>query len=138
MIATFTVVGSIVAFAFFGGEGPSGNPCSYIHVKNTSEIDILILGFRCRPTIFKVSKGSGVKEIANAIIDTPAVTIVVPHADWNFPLLKGLYGSDPEPNSRIHVLMNWRKSTCTWLPQFPVWLSTTRGDLDRMAGGTQS
>jgi hypothetical protein len=152
MVETFTIVGSLVAFAtaaftlwdrlararpiaFFGIEGSPSNPLTYIQVKNTSVIDILIIGFRCRPTIFKVSKGSGIKEIANAITDTLGVTIVVPHDAWRFQFLKGPYGSDlKSPVGRIHVWMSWRKSTCTWLPQVPVWLSTTQRDLDRMTG----
>jgi hypothetical protein len=152
MIATFTIVGSVVAFAtaaftlwdrlargrpiaFFGTEGPTSDPRSYIQVKNASEIDIMILGFRCRPTRFMVAKGSSVREIAGALIGTPGTAVLEPKDQWHFQLIKGPHG--PEPTGRIWVRMSWRKSTCTWLPQMPVWLSTTKRDLDRIAGGTE-
>jgi hypothetical protein len=152
-MAIFTFVGSIVAFAtaaftlwdrlararpiaFFGDEGLLGNSLTYIQVKNTSEVDILILRFHCWPAIFKVSRGSGVKEIVQALTDRPAVTIIVPGDQWKFQFMKGPYSGE-ESIGRIHVLISWRKSNCTWLPQVPVWLSTTKRDLDRMAGGPQ-
>jgi len=66
MADTFTVAGSVVAFAtaaftpwdrllrdrpfaFFGWEGPAIDLRPNIQVMNTTEIDILILGFRCHP-----------------------------------------------------------------------------------------
>jgi hypothetical protein len=109
---------------------------TYIQVKNPSEVDILILGFRRWPGIFKVSKGSGVKEIVQAIIEGTAVTIIAPGEQWKFQFMKGPHREE-RPIGRIHVLIRWRRSNCTWLPQVPVWLSTTQRHLDRMAGGSQ-
>jgi len=48
--------------------------------------------------------------------------------------MKGPHGEQDAHAGRIWVRMSWRKSTCTWLPQFAVWLSTTQSDLDRMSG----
>jgi hypothetical protein len=93
MVETFTFVGSIVAFAtaaftlwdrlgrgppiaFFGWEGPANDLRPNIQVKNTSEIDILILGFSCRPTLFKVSKGDEIMDIVRAMASKSPVTIL--------------------------------------------------------------
>jgi hypothetical protein len=37
------------------------------------------------------------------------------------------------PSRRVCFLIFWRKTSSTWLPQFPVWIMTSTRDLDHMA-----
>jgi hypothetical protein len=74
-----------------------------------------------------------VSEIANAIVDAEAVSILEPNHERDFPFFEN--PKRPQESDyirRIRFSVYWRKASFTWPKQAPLWVFTTATDLKRM------
>jgi hypothetical protein len=148
MIEEIKLVGSIVglltgAYAFWD-RLLRGRPLAFIayddqkrllvlRIKNVSQIDVLIIGFDMKPRHYRVSTGSSVREIADAIVDAPSLSVITPGETKDFQFFESPKRAVEEhPFSRVRFVIRWRKANATWIRQIPVWVLTSKADLERM------
>jgi hypothetical protein len=122
--------------AFIVVKGNKHNPLRYVRVKNVGVVDAIVIDIKARPAFFEISTGHSVREIASAIAEVPAVSILEPGQQWDFPFFEN--PKRPEEKSyegKIRFTIHWRKASCTWLKQVPKFVSTTVNDLKRWRAG---
>jgi hypothetical protein len=119
--------------AFIVLKGNKHNPLRYVRVKNVGAVDAIVIDIKARPAFFEISTGHSVREIANAIVEVPAVSILEPAQERDFPFFEN--PKRPEEKTyegQILFTVHWRKASCTWLKQVPKFISTTAYDLRKM------
>jgi hypothetical protein len=141
MLEAFKLAGAIVAFvtAFFTvwdrlargrplawvtAKKVGATPFEYIRIKNPGPADVLILGVRARPPIYGVTREKNVLLHGEAC-DLPIVANRV-------KLPKNA------PSQRVCFVIYWRKTSSSWLRQFPVVIWTSTGDIERISAAAGS
>jgi hypothetical protein len=149
-IQIFSFVGSIIGVAtgifvfvdrlfryrpigFVVVKGNRHNAHRYVRVKNAGPVDIIVTDITARPSSFEISTGHSVRELASAIVDKPAVSIVPPEEERDFVFFENpKRPGDKAYAGRVRLAIHWRKASCTWLRQAPVFVRTSTVDLERM------
>jgi hypothetical protein len=123
----------------FGG----GNPFKFIRIKNPGYGDVFVLDVRAYPAgIYGVAKNDSDDAVLQATM--PRIygvadlhVLLRRDAEYDLPIYYlSKNKTDLEgnlPSRRVCFLIFWRKTSSSWLPQFPVWVLTSTRDLDRMA-----
>jgi hypothetical protein len=119
--------------AFVVLKGTSHNAHRYVRVKNIGMTDVIIHDIKAWPKTFEISKGHSVREIAGAITDMPAVSILAPDEVWDFPFFPHPKRPDEKDyDGKIRFAVCWRKASATWLWQIPVFVFTSVRDLEKL------
>jgi hypothetical protein len=160
MVEAFKLAGAIVAFvtALFTvwdrwvRDRPlawptmktfGANAFKSIRIKNPGHGDVFVLDVRAYPAgIYGVAKNDSSDAILQAtvprIYGVPDLHVLLQRdAEHDLPIfyLPKKVDSEGEdlPSRRVCFLIFWRKTSSSWLPQFPVWIMTSTSFLDRMA-----
>lgn len=113
--------------------GTSSNFLTYVHVKNVAPMDIIILDISARPKRMEIAAGHSVKQIAGAITQAPAFTVMNAGQEKDFPFFDSPRQTGTQSHDgRIYFAIHWRRASSTWLPQFPVWVLTSSRDIERI------
>jgi hypothetical protein len=116
----------------------SGNPEEYICVKNPGHSDVFILGVRVHPKtpqIYGVAKDHSVRAISSSFHGNVNV-LLPPGKEQYLPIIelpKDLDAPIDTAGRRVCFLIYWRKTSSTWLPQFPVIVMTSTDDIKQIA-----
>jgi hypothetical protein len=161
MLEAFTLAGAIVAFAnavftvwdrLLRGRpqaevsatvrrgGTPADPC--IRIVNPGPTGLLIRSVRVRPAgIYAVAKNRDIKLIMAAVGDTTVeganvlnVLLLRPGEEHDLAIIDVRKGEGVRENisRRVHFFISWRKTSSTRLPQVPVKISTSTGDIQRI------
>jgi len=114
----------------------AGNPEDYICIKNPGFSDVFIRGVRVYPKrIYGVAKDNSTKAIASSFYAD--VNVLLPPGEEQYlPIIEFPKDLDkPLDTSRRWVcfLIFWRKTSSTWLPQFPILVITSTRDIESIS-----
>ena len=111
------------------------NPLEYIRLKNPGYGDVFVLAVRAYPRVYDVAKDRSTRA---AITDTgfqrDVRVLLKQNKEWDlkiFPNRRKL--PEGSASRRVYFLIFWRKTSSTWLPQVPVVIMTSTGDIERIA-----
>ena len=133
LLVLFDRLARLRPVSFVVVTGNRHNAHRYIRVKNVGAVDILVTDVIARPPAFDISTGHSVSEIALALVDLPAVSILEPGQHRDFVIINNPKRMDIQGyTGRIRFAVHWRKASCTWLRQMPVFVRTSTVDLEKM------
>jgi hypothetical protein len=106
---------------------------THIRINNPGPADVFIVGVRAEPPIYRIAREQSDEAIEEALNDD--------NADINLLLRQGevrdlpIYFKLPKgaPSQRVRFLIYWRKTSSTWLPQFPIPIWTSTGYAERIS-----
>jgi hypothetical protein len=108
------------------------NPLEYIRLKNPGYGDVFVLQVRAYPRFYDVAKDRSVRAtITDTALKSDVRVLLRQNEEWDLPIFPNLpTGSS---SRRVCFLVFWRKTSSTWLPQVPVVIMTSTGDIERIA-----
>jgi len=108
------------------------NPLEDIRLKNPGYGDVFVLRVRAYPRLYDVAKDRSVRA---TITDTGLKSDVRVLLKQNEERDLSIFPNRPTGSSsrRVCFLVFWRKTSSTWLPQVPVVIMTSTGDIERIA-----
>ena len=101
-----------------------GSVESSLIVKNPSNIGVSIRGISAFPRVVSIAAGSTMEDFVSSMLRDGLVVEIAPGDERKFPLILR-----DESASRMLILLWWRRSDRTWIPQFPKVLLFTGEDL---------
>lgn len=122
----------------------SGNPEKYICIKNPGHGDLLILEVRVRPKgpqIYKVAKDHSERAVISSLYDADVKLLLPPGKEHYLPIIEAPKDLDKPIDTagrRVCFIIYWRKTSSTWLPQFPAWVLTSTDDIKRIEAAAPS
>jgi hypothetical protein len=115
----------------------TGNPEEYIRIKNPGYGNVFIRKVRVEPlNIYGVAKDPSVRAITSALFNMDVNVLLRPGKTHDLGIIKfpkKLDKPQDAPSRRVCFLIYWRKTSSTWLPQVPVVIMTSTGDIERIA-----
>jgi len=98
---------------------------------------LLIQRVRARPTsIYSVAKDHSIKAISAAALEGIDVNLLLPPGqEHDLAIVDRRVGVQSVQNNvsqRVRFSVYWRKTSSTWLPQFPVVIHTSTHDIQRI------
>jgi hypothetical protein len=106
--------------------GTPADPC--IHIKNPGPTDLLIERVRTRPPEpYSVAKDHSIKAISSAALEGVDVHLLLrPGQEHELAIVDRRLGvAQKGVSQRVRFSIYWRKTSSTWLPQFPVVIHTS-------------
>jgi hypothetical protein len=115
----------------------TGTPEEYIRIKNPGYGNVFIRKVRVFPqNIYGVAKDPSVRAITSALFNIDVNVLLRPGKTHDLGIIKSpkkLDEPQDAPSRRVCFLIYWRKTSSTWLPQVPVVIMTSTGDIERIA-----
>jgi hypothetical protein len=163
MLEGFTLAGAIVAFvtglftvwdrwargrplAWVTKQTLRGVPFRFIRIKNPGPGDVFVRGVRAYGGGYGVFKTQSVGDLAfkpdvhvllrrDAEHDVPLKPMTLTP-----PIISAITGNSaaqmPRMSRRICFVVSWRKTSSTWLPQFPILLITSTGEIEHISSAS--
>jgi hypothetical protein len=157
MLEAFKLAGAIVAFvtAFFTvwDRLARGRPLAwvtakkigagsfeFIRIKNPGPADVLILGVRARPPIYGVTRDHSSEAILEALsFNNDVKNVLLQGEGCDLPIVPNRVKLPKNaPSQRVRFIIYWRKTSSSWLRQFPVVIWTSTGDIERISAAAGS
>jgi hypothetical protein len=147
---TWTEIGAMVGFATgvftFWDRLLRGRPVAWltvtirtggtlpdpgIRIKNPGPTDLLIQGVRPHPaSIYGVAKNHSIRATMTAV-NADVNLLLPPGQEHEFAILDRR-SAQKGASQRVRFSIYWRKTSSTWLPQFPVVIHTSTDDIQRI------
>jgi hypothetical protein len=152
MLEAITLIGAIVGLATgvftFWDRLARGRPLAWltvtirtggtppdpgIRIKNPGPTDLFIQGVRPRPAdIYSVAKDHSIKATMTAL-DADVNLLLRPGQEHELAIVdRHVAAAQKDASQRVRFSIYWRKTSSTWLPQFPVVIHTSTHDIQRI------
>src|SRR5262245_51330675 len=149
MLETIKLVGAIVGLAtgvftvwdrwvrgrplaWVTAKQAGANAFTYIRIENPGPADVFIVGVRAHPPIYRVARDHREEAIGDAM-DNVDVNVLLRQGEvYDLPIFQ--YPDRPKEASSqsVRLAVSWRKTSSTWLWQFPVRVFTSTDDIQRI------
>jgi hypothetical protein len=111
-------------------------PYEYIRVKNPGPGAVFIWRVDVHPPIYGIAKDHSAQAIAGTLVDGDVHVLLEPGQAHDLVIIdrrNQLEVPKDAPPQRVYMFIHWRKTSSSWLWQFPVPVVTSTHDIERMA-----
>jgi hypothetical protein len=112
------------------------NPYTYIRIKNPGPADVFILAVRAYPSgTYFIARDQSSQAIVDASLKIDTNVLLWQGETRDLPILPFRKPSEMAKDApqAVRVVIYWRKTSSSWLPQVPVMIITSTADIERMA-----
>jgi hypothetical protein len=121
----------ISATAVRGMDGISQQAEPTLRVRNLAPFDLLIERFKVKPPYCGVAPSNNMKHVMEAVSGSDVPILLAPLEERELELVITVRDrTKVKDDEHIKITMYWRRSIAPWVPQWPVSMRTSLGDIE--------